>query len=1050
MKFRKVEIQAFRAYDKAIDGTFDFKRKEDGDNADFISLYAPNGFGKTSFYDAVEFGITNNIDRFLRKGTETFKSVKSERSLRTNKKQYFLRNNNSEDSLPSFIKLYTVESEVPIETIINKPKTKAGYDYKFDKNNTKNKEFQTTILSQEWIDAFLKEDKPEERYNTFIEYFGDKEIDEYYQSLVALLNQNKKRIETLTKELNGFQLDLDFNVDRNILNKVNEKILALNNEGENLKEINNSFTETDSLNLSNTISERMFEIDIEKIKATELIKYLDIFFTGNVEIEGMAKYFESNENIKQINRQIKTNNIILEKFESRQKRLNEIDSIKLQNDKLGSKKQILETLKIEFQEYLKISDDILKNRQETNVIKTSIEKLTQKISSSKKTKNEYTVKQSSLQSQISKLETSISELPKLREDINITNLKLKDSQEKLNGLNINIEKLSKEKKLLEIAISKLIAFIKDVNLGIYPSISDKTFSDLSANIIKLNNIEQTLKIENGLLIEINTKISEQEQFQKEIELFITKGSEIINKSQTNVCPLCEQQYDSFNKLAQKVSNNSLLSNLLSNLLKEKTNKNNIISNLIEELKVERENIIYKISKPLEISKKQLSDILSDLYTINESKVRVISEVESLNRILNNFISKLNGKSADVFEKEIKSDLVKLRLDLISIIHSNEVLKKSIISDTESLINSQNKLKDFIEEEAKLSNATIYIKVLEYFRINYPEQKISEEHLLNEIKILVDKLKSNFDYERRIKKEIDDLNGVLNQYTKEDIQKHLELLEKTKDLYLKIINSFEQAVNTKLNVKLDEYNIESFTQFLNKTKKTTQNKIEKYELILKNYSLLSQFKENVTPFLKYEQAKIKEKDTKSKIEFLKSKISKELESEKNRVSEHLTQQINSFFYEGLINDLYKKIDPHPDYKTVTFKCDFSDSKPKLNVCVFQTNQDELIIPNLYFSTAQLNILSLSIFLAKALNAKDAKGKSLDCIFIDDPIQSMDSINILSTIDLIRSIVVNQKKQIILSTHDENFHNLLKKKIPTNLFKSKFMELETFGKVKQDTL
>lgn len=102
--------------------------------------------------------------------------------------------------------------------------------------------------------------------------------------------------------------------------------------------------------------------------------------------------------------------------------------------------------------------------------------------------------------------------------------------------------------------------------------------------------------------------------------------------------------------------------------------------------------------------------------------------------------------------------------------------------------------------------------------------------------------------------------------------------------------------------------------------------------------------------------------------------------------------------------------------------------------------------MYFSTAQLNILSLSIFLAKALNAKDDKRIPIECIFIDDPIQSMDSINILSTIDLLRSIVVNHKKQIILSTHDENFHNLLKKKMPSNLFNSKFMELETFGKVK----
>lgn len=59
--------------------------------------------------------------------------------------------------------------------------------------------------------------------------------------------------------------------------------------------------------------------------------------------------------------------------------------------------------------------------------------------------------------------------------------------------------------------------------------------------------------------------------------------------------------------------------------------------------------------------------------------------------------------------------------------------------------------------------------------------------------------------------------------------------------------------------------------------------------------------------------------------------------------------------------------------------------------------------------------------------------------------MDSINILSFIDLFRSIIVNLKKQIIVSTHEENFHSLLQKKIPENLFKSKFIEFETFGKL-----
>ena len=37
-------------------------------------------------------------------------------------------------------------------------------------------------------------------------------------------------------------------------------------------------------------------------------------------------------------------------------------------------------------------------------------------------------------------------------------------------------------------------------------------------------------------------------------------------------------------------------------------------------------------------------------------------------------------------------------------------------------------------------------------------------------------------------------------------------------------------------------------------------------------------------------------------------------------------------------------------------------------------------------------------------------------LKDSIQSMDSVNILSTIDLLRSFVLNYNKQIILSTHD----------------------------------
>ncbi|PMO15070.1 AAA family ATPase [Vibrio sp. 10N.222.54.B6] len=95
MKIKKVEIQAFRAYDKVEDGTFDFT-SDKGNIANFVTLYAPNGFGKTSFYDAVEWGVTNNISRFLRKKTENESAAKAE------KNKYIWRHNNSNEDTPSF------------------------------------------------------------------------------------------------------------------------------------------------------------------------------------------------------------------------------------------------------------------------------------------------------------------------------------------------------------------------------------------------------------------------------------------------------------------------------------------------------------------------------------------------------------------------------------------------------------------------------------------------------------------------------------------------------------------------------------------------------------------------------------------------------------------------------------------------------------------------------------------------------------------------------------------------------------------------------------
>ncbi|MGF9712191.1 hypothetical protein ABEX19_09170, partial [Paenibacillus naphthalenovorans] len=76
----------------------------------------------------------------------------------------------------------------------------------------------------------------------------------------------------------------------------------------------------------------------------------------------------------------------------------------------------------------------------------------------------------------------------------------------------------------------------------------------------------------------------------------------------------------------------------------------------------------------------------------------------------------------------------------------------------------------------------------------------------------------------------------------------------------------------------------------------------------------------------------------------------------------------------------------------------------------------------FSAAQLNILALSIFLGLGLTQRYSQ---LQQLFMDDPIQSMDDVNILAFIDVLRAIMDSKysNKHIVVSTHDEDFAQLL---------------------------
>jgi len=130
------------------------------------------------------------------------------------------------------------------------------------------------------------------------------------------------------------------------------------------------------------------------------------------------------------------------------------------------------------------------------------------------------------------------------------------------------------------------------------------------------------------------------------------------------------------------------------------------------------------------------------------------------------------------------------------------------------------------------------------------------------------------------------------------------------------------------------------------------------------------------------------------------------------------------HEPLINDFYQQVSPHPRFRSIQFVPKAIPGRGGGNALFIEAIDEfegKRINPSLTFSSAQLNVLAISIFLA--IHTKQAWSK-LDTILMDDPIQNMDDLNILSYIDLIRRI--RRDKQIVISTHDENIYRLMRRK------------------------
>ena len=580
MKIKSVKIIGFRAFEKEEDSTFDFTK--DDEIMNFASIYAPNGFGKTSFYDAVEWGITHKIQRFDR--MVDFEKVR--------------KDNDAPLLLNKASKFGQVLVETNLTSFKNVINNRRKYDYKAI---AENEYFQKQFLSQDLIDAFLKEEKADKRYEAFLEVDDNlKKYDSTYKKINTLLgyitDQRNELIKSRGNKEKKLQGEIDFEQEFKKFNEINEVINLLNKENESLKLIDqNTFNQTSYDNLSRNIDVRLLSLEKELIKVKLRIDTIILARDGEESEDGkleggILSYLDNKSKLIKFDEQIKELDKIIKWFEEQEK-INSESNVIEENLKI-QQNRLERALNIEkqFETFLSIQKEIDSLNKDIAGFKDTLLNSEREKSEAEKEKNDTIIKLNDLKKSLENNQSKLNNIPTQQKQFELTSQAIIDLQKLIDDLSKSIT--TEEKKLngLKIILDEFAYYENKINDDIELLLEFKLFGEhkelVSHYIDEKKNLEKLKKD----IQEIQFKIDNQNQFNKELNVFINSGLELVNKSQSSDCPLCNHNYGTFEKLSENILSNKLLDSQLKIYLEEKAETELKINKLVLQLSVDKENI----------------------------------------------------------------------------------------------------------------------------------------------------------------------------------------------------------------------------------------------------------------------------------------------------------------------------------------------------------------------------------------------------------------------------------------------------------------------------
>jgi exonuclease SbcC len=1028
-KVKAINIEAFRAYEEEM--KFDFRHGDSDSVADLVVIYAPNGYGKTSFFDAVEWAVTNQIGRFT-SSTAIKEEVKKEEGP-------ILKNKNSEKSQGT-VQIISEDDKI-FEKKTKKITGKMKGDYKpgilgpvpseLSGLLDEQKKFCiTNMLAHDKITNFLQTYTAGDKSDA-LKVFWD---NNGYSEILTNINEMYKVIVNKEKDLSGkiksSELDLKkYKMEKNKESEVIELINIFNSKSYEHKINEENLIENIDI-VAKRVSSIIDNMRQNRIRNEQKISSLELL---TVDYPG----FNSGAT--------KLKDKLAEKV-TIEKKIKMISSI----EKLNEKKDVLLKRDQEYKSVLNDWDTF--NELNKNVVKYSAQKkkvidarpevqrdqvvVNSQIQSSKKNIADYLEQKKQSIEYRSNIDVDINNYSKNVELGNKYASLIKKSKyiidERKNRRNSLVEKISAielEKKSGE-NFKDIESFVSEELKKAYES-----YKKLIDEKSKLELVKKELEARYKKALEMNDKHNQ----------LIIMGKELIEGTESCTCPLCHKKYDDYATLIRKMeseaNNNEALEvskTALDDNSKELKRINQKVIKVKEQLDFEINETIRQLEEKSSSESKKMRRLqvrVEDWKNLDEkvrTEIKRLKEKYSIKKLdisNNNEMNKLKGSvDKTLAELEVAIDIEENKLKANTKLE--EQLQKRIKEDELKVI-------DFDEKINQLTSNNIYRENFEFLEVNqfdYLDTKLSDtlQNVVEKGRVISEEIKS---YEKKIAELESLIDGskdeVSVRYNEVLIQ--IQKLTASKDEYLlRVTKALEKGEYEEKDIK-ELLNLQ--TSLINQKIKENTQCTDILSAITDSLSVLQQQK--IWLDKKKELTNLEQK-----LATLTNKLEK-LNRSKEVVEEFIVDETNKYFDSTTINQIYNKIDPHPNMSHIKFITKNSSKGLQTHIYTFDDNEEDKMSPVLYLSSAQVNILSLCIFLAKVLTEDET---TLNTIFMDDPIQHLDGINLLAFIDLLRTITTVMGRQIIISTHNEHFYDLIKVKMDDAYYCSKFIELKSVGEIK----